>query len=109
MPKIDATTGVIAADEPLTVEPVVGPKDGDTTTGLVDGVTHTLTPVSAPDLDAGIKHLRTTDSGALRIWTVKGPKEVGGTISAVFLQDSSKVVLLHQLASGKFSVYEKVS
>jgi hypothetical protein len=60
-----------------------------------------------PDLDAGIKHLRATDSGAMRIWTVKGPKDVGGTISAVFLQDASRVVLLHQLASGKFAVYEK--
>ncbi len=71
-----------------------------------DELNHTDTPQI--DLDAGIKHLRATDSGAMRIWTVKGPKEVGGTISAVFLQDASKVVLLHQLASGKFSVYEKV-
>ena len=79
--------------------------------------TETEAPLNEPevdrtpeiDLDAGIKHLRSTDSGAMRIWTVKGPKEVGGTISAVFLADASKVVLLHQLASGKFAVYEKVA
>ncbi len=59
--------------------------------------------------DSGIKHLRAIDSAALRLWSTKAPKEVGGVISGVFLQDAAKVVYLHQWPNGKFAVYEKVS
>jgi hypothetical protein len=62
-----------------------------------------------PVVDSGIRHLRTIDSAALRLWSTKAPKEVGGVISAVFLQDAAKVVYLHQWPNGKFAVYEKVA
>jgi hypothetical protein len=64
---------------------------------------------SPVDPDAGIRHLRTIDSAALRLWSTKAPKEVGGVISAVFLQDAARVVYLHQWPNGKFAVYEKAS
>ncbi len=65
-----------------------------------------FTPLTDP-MDAGITHIRSIDPDALRIWTVKGPKEIGGTVSAV-LMNTSEVVILHQFASGRFGVFKKV-
>lgn len=64
------------------------------------------TPEVAP-MERGISYLRGLDLEPLRLWTLKGPKGVGGTISGVFLQAESRVVILQQLASGKFVVFNK--
>jgi hypothetical protein len=41
--------------------------------------TTSATPAADP-MQAGITHLREIDPTALRVWTVKGPKGVGGRI-----------------------------
>lgn len=60
-------------------------------------------------MERGIKSLRDAGSEPLRLWSVKAPKEIGGTLSAVFLQASSEVVILQQLPSGRFVVFGKKS
>ena len=54
----------------------------------------------------GIDHLRTIDETAMRVWKVKAPKGVPGEISGVLFAGS--VLIMHQLPSGKFVVFEKV-
>ena len=56
---------------------------------------------------AGMDALRAAGHEPIKIWGVKGPKGVGGVISAVFLQASSEVVILHQMDGGKFGVFRK--
>jgi hypothetical protein len=56
----------------------------------------------------GMDHIRTVDPDALVIWSVNGPKKVGGTVSAVLIH-SSEVVMLHQLASGKYVTFRKAA
>lgn len=57
----------------------------------------------------GITTLREQFGVALRLWTSKAPREVGGEISAVFLQDTSppRVVILHQMPGVRFTLWEK--
>ena len=72
--------------------------------------------VAAPvdPLQTGITKLRAVSTSAQRIWSTKAPKETGGTISAVLVEDgpfeaATTIVMLHQLPNGKFSVFEKVT
>ena len=77
----------------------------ETTETEADTVT---TGAAKPDpTTAGIDHLRDTGTEPLRLWTVKGPKGISGTISGVFLQDTSEIVILQQLTSGKYVVFKK--
>ena len=65
----------------------------------------TLTP---PDpLMQGLAAIKAEDPDALRIWQVKGPRQGGGTISGVLMQSTGAVVIVHQLPSGKFAIYER--
>ena len=66
-----------------------------------------IAPAITDPATAGIDHLRAAGTEPLRLWGIKGPKEIGGTISAVFLQATSEIVLLQQLPSGKFVVFKK--
>ena len=61
-------------------------------------------PAPVDPMTTGLAHLRSIDPDALRIWSVKGPKEVGGTISAV-LFNGTDIVMLHQRASGRFTTF----
>lgn len=56
-----------------------------------------------------LTHLRETDREPLTIWKVKGPKLVGGEISAILCQDANEIVLAHTLPSGKWSLFAKVA
>lgn len=75
----------------------------------VDPASTPRTRTPAPEIPTtGMDHLRAVDETAMRLWKVKGPKEPGGEITAVFLAESSTVVLLHQMPSGKFVTFGKV-
>lgn len=68
------------------------------------GAIDTTQPAAPTDpMETGITHLRTIDPDAHRAWSVKGPKGAGGSISLVYVDD--KPVILHQKASGKFTVF----
>ncbi len=66
-----------------------------------------VTTSTADPLQRGLDALRARELEPLRIWSVKGPKGVGGLVCAVFLQATSEIVLMHQLPSGKFTVFTK--
>ena len=97
--------------KPLTVESIEATMNtGDTITqdGQPDRVIVGLS--SDPDpMQTGITALRQAGLDPLRLWSLKAPKDAGGTVSAVFLQATSEVAILHQLASGRFVVFEKSS
>jgi hypothetical protein len=116
----------------LPIEPVSGIKDGDTVTHDTDILSsaeaeaarvEALEYVEAHEGDiraglakaiqdprqTGITALRNAGLDPLRLWSLKAPKDAGGTVSAVFLQATSEVVILHQLTSGRFVVFEKSS
>ena len=60
---------------------------------------------------AGIEAIRGKHPDAMRIWTVKGPKEHGGVISGVMIHAEKghyRELLLRQHANGSFAVYERV-
>ena len=65
----------------------------------------TVQPTPDP-MDAGITAIRAADPDALRIWSVKGPKVQPGSEIFGVLTDGA-VVIVHQLASGKFTIYDK--
>jgi hypothetical protein len=66
----------------------------------------TLAPLDAMDT------FRAQDRDPMRLWRVKTPKGVGGEVMAVLLHDpetrATSVVLVHEHASGKFTVYDRV-
>lgn len=62
------------------------------------------TPAIDP-AQTGINHLRSLDETAPRLWTVKGPKDLPSTISAVLMQESGETVILHQFPGGKFKLF----
>lgn len=69
-------------------------------------------PAPAPEPPAGtpltaLETLRVEGREPLRIWKAKGPKGVGGEISAVLCQDDNTIVMVHTLASGKFAIFTK--
>jgi len=66
----------------------------------------TVEPAAGTPLTAS-ESLSAQGREPLRIWKVKGPKGVGGEISAHLLQDTNEIVLVHTLASGRFSVFAK--
>jgi hypothetical protein len=80
----------------------------------VDFITLNITS-TGPTIDpteTGITHLRTIDPGAIRLWSVKGPKGMAeSTISGVMVEidDVPTVVILHQFAAGKFTTFSKVA
>ena len=70
-----------------------------------------LTIVTDP-AQTGIAHLRTIDPGAMRLWSVKGPKGMAdSTICGVMVEidDVPTVVILHQFEGGKFTTFSKVA
>ena len=70
--------------------------------------TETVQPAAPDPMEAGMTSIRTADPDALRIWSVKGPKVQPGSEIFGVLTDGA-VVVVHQLASGKFTVYDKRS
>ena len=88
-------------DLDTTVANTIPGDDANTTADEQEAVSASLT---------GIESLCAQYGVSLRLWTAKAPREVTGTISAVFLQDESppRVVLLAEQANGKFSVWERV-
>lgn len=67
-----------------------------------------ITPIDLAE--TGIAHLRTIDPGAMRLWTVKGPKGTDSTIAGVLLDsDVPTVVILHQFANGKFATFVRAA
>lgn len=75
--------------------------------GADDPTVQPLAVASADPLQRGMEALRAKELEPLRIWSVKGAKGVGGLVCAVFLQATSEIVLMHQLPSGKFTVFTK--
>ena len=76
------------------------PKDPEATTE---------TKVEMPS--TGMDAIRAKHPDALRIWTVKGPKEPGGVISGVMIHAEKghyRELLLRQHTNGSYSVYERV-
>lgn len=70
--------------------------------GLVDAHDAPTDP-----LQFGIYALRRAGLDPLRLWSLKAPKDAGGTVSAVFLQAKAEIVFLHQLTSGRYVLFEK--
>jgi hypothetical protein len=66
----------------------------------------TTEPVAGTPLTA-LETLTNQGREPLTIWKTKGPKLVGGEISAVLCQDDNSIVMVHTLASGRFSVFAK--
>ena len=63
-----------------------------------------------PDLPTtGIDHIRSVHPDAMKIWAIKGPKEQGGEFSGVLHSHEGhhRMVLLHQMPSGAYAVYER--
>lgn len=73
----------------------------------IPGGTGNPAPVNDPMLN-GQRAIRNYDADALRIWKTTAPKDVGGVLSA-YLIDATDIVLLHQLPSGRFSMFRKVA
>ena len=68
----------------------------------------------ADPAQTGITHLRTIDPGAMRLWSVRGPKGTDSTISGVLVEDGGfntnpAILIMHQFANGKFTLFEKVA
>jgi hypothetical protein len=59
----------------------------------------------------GLEKLRAEYGVVVPLWETAAPRTVSGKISAVFLQDAEppRVVMLHQLANGRCSIWEKMS
>ena len=53
------------------------------------------------------RFLRSIDETALRVWKAKPPKEMPGELAGYLFEGS--VVVVHQLPSGKFVVYQRVN
>ena len=105
-----AEAAIAAADEYV---PAADAPDSDAIT-LIKPAALVPMPDPVDPLQTGITKLRAVSTSALRIWSTKAPKEIGGTISAVLVEDgpfkaATAIVLLHQLPNGKFSVCEKVT
>lgn len=103
-----AEAALAAADEYV---PAADAPDSDAII-LIKPATVVAAPVDP--LQTGITKLRAVSTSAQRIWSTKAPKETGGTISAVLVEDgpfeaATTIVMLHQLPNGKFSVFEKVT
>ncbi len=78
--------------------------------GLSTGVSASVEGVRTADpMQAGITALRDAGLDPLRLWSLKAPKDAGGTVSAVFLQARSEVVLMHQLTSGRYVLFWKMT
>ena len=73
---------------------------------FVETINRIMAP--APAL-SGLDALRAADLDPLRIWSTKGPKGVGGVVSAVLLQATNEIVILHQRENGKFGLFGKVN
>lgn len=95
----DAIDDKLAAREPAE-------ETAETTDGVVQmqGITvHVATDAMA----TGITALRNAGLDPLRLWSLKAPKDAGGTVSAVFLQAKAEIIFLHQLSSGRYVLFEK--
>lgn len=66
-------------------------------------------PTPTEPLQRGLAALRQHNLDPLRLWTVKAPKDTGGLIMGVFLQATSEVIVMHQLASGRFVLFAKTA
>lgn len=66
-------------------------------------------PAAIDPTTTGMTALRTQDASAMKLWTVKGPKEQESTLSGVFMQDSARVVILQQFPDGRHVVYDKAA
>lgn len=67
----------------------------------------TLAVIQPEPLERGLAAIKAEDPDALRIWEVKGPRQGGGRLLGVLLQGTGEVVIVHQMQSGRFSIYER--
>lgn len=93
----NAAQTVEVRGEPLDVEHLTGSSIEPPT--VVESIT-----TAAPD---AITHLRDAGREPMRLWRVKAPKDVGGTIEAILCQDDNTVLLAQSKASGRFVLYVK--
>lgn len=65
--------------------------------------------LAPPPPTSALDFLTAAGREPIRIWKVKGPKGVGGEVSAILCQDNNEIVLAHTLPSGKFGLFSRVT
>lgn len=63
--------------------------------------------VTTDPMQRGAEALREIDETAQRVWKAKPPKEMLGELNGYLV--NGKVAIVHQLPSGKFVLYKRVS
>ncbi len=98
---------------PTTDEPTTDPKaalseiaDKMRASGAIPAIEPTSEPTDP--MRAGLDHLRKEDPDLMKAWSAKPPKEIGGELILVYL-DSGEKRIIHQRASGKFTVFAPAS
>lgn len=59
---------------------------------------------SVDPMEAGVNSIRADDPDAIIMWSVRGPKQQQGS-EVQWILTEGDVIIIHQLASGRFKVY----